>query len=109
MSSGNDEMRKRRKRFVSLFIFYFILWFKLQFFLATRSWPDIPMYRRVLGSIVAALFYASVMSWFTVYCSPKLKAKSREKCSEIRKRLERKISMGEKPSRWDKLLEKILC
>jgi lipopolysaccharide export LptBFGC system permease protein LptF len=27
LSSGNDEMRKRRKRFVSLFITYFVFWF----------------------------------------------------------------------------------
>jgi hypothetical protein len=106
---SSDERREKRKKFILLFISYFTTWFNLQFFLATRSWPDTPVDRRILGALISALLFASVMSWFTVYYSPKLEAKSRKKCLEIRQRLQRKISMGEKPSRWDKLLEKLWC
>jgi hypothetical protein len=69
-------------------------------------YPDIPMDRQVLGSAVAALIFASVMSWYKVYYHPRY----RERCLEkMRRRLERKIAMGKKPSRWDKLLEKLWC
>jgi hypothetical protein len=103
---SSDERREKRKRFISLFIFYFTTWFNIQFFVANRSWPDIPMYRRALGALISALGFASVMSWFTVYYYPRY----RERCLEkMRRRLEKKIVMGRKPSKWDKLLEVLLC
>jgi len=101
---SSDERREKRKKFILLFISYFITWFNLQFSLATRSWPDIPADRRILGALISALGFASTMSWYQVYYYPRY----RERCLEkMRRRLERKIAMGKKPSRWDKLLEKL--
>jgi hypothetical protein len=61
LSRGGDEVREKRKKFISLFIFYFKFWFILQLILSMR-WSDIPMYRRILGALVSALGFASAMS-----------------------------------------------
>jgi hypothetical protein len=101
---SSDERREKRKKFILLFIFYFTTWFNLQFSLATRSWPDTPVDRRILGALISALLFASTVSWFQTYYHPRY----RERCLEkMRRRSERKIAVGKKPSKWDKLLEEL--
>ena len=63
------------------------------------------MDRKVLAMLASGLAVASIEVWFHVHLYPRYKVK----CSEIRQRLERKIAMGRKPSRWGKLLEKLWC
>ena len=63
------------------------------------------MDRKVLSALASGLAVASIEVWFHVHLYPRYKAK----CSEIRQRLERKIAMGRKPSRWGELLEKLWC
>jgi len=95
----------RKKIFIRVFLFTFKVFF-LSYTLMSIKERDVPTEIKLVSNLAGAITAGLLMASWYAFVMPKYVERCREKA---RLRIERKRAMGKQPSKWDKVLEYLLC